>query len=104
MTTKVGRMTRAAVLCLLMAAAMPLTVAGQAPTPPAAVDEFVPLDQLPPEDEIPAAPLVVAAYSAIWVLFMGYVWRLSRRLTQVQREIDQLRRQTSGPPTAGPPA
>ena len=61
MTTKVGRMTRAAVLCLLMAAAMPLTVAGQAPTPPAAVDEFVPLDLLPPEDEIPAAPGVVAA-------------------------------------------
>lgn len=98
------RLAGAAVLFLVVSAAVPASAMAQTPTPPAAVDEFVPLDELPPEAEMPAAPLVVAAYTAIWVLFMGYVWRLSRRLTQVQREIDELRRRTSQVPTSPPPA
>lgn len=87
----------AALLALVVAVAMPMPVEAQgstaAPTPSAARDEFVPLDELPPEAELPAAPLVVAAYSAIWVLVLLYVWSLSRRLTRVQREIDEVRRQ-----------
>ena len=31
-----------------------------------AQDEFVPLDELPPQEQLPAAPLLIAAYSVAW--------------------------------------
>lgn len=65
-------------------------------TPPvtttAAQDGFVPIDELPPEDRLPAAPFLVAAYSITLVLLGGYVWLLWRRLSTVQRELDEVRR------------
>jgi CcmD family protein len=41
---------------------------------------------------MPAAPLVIAAYSIAWILLIGYLWSIWRRLTKVQQEIAQVSR------------
>lgn len=48
--------------------------------------EFVPADTLPRE-ELPATPLVFAAYAFVWVALVAYVFVLWRRLTRVEREL-----------------
>lgn len=58
--------------------------------PPAAQTEFVPVDQLPPEDRLPGAPLLIAAYSFILLAFFGYVMSVGKRLGAVQREVARL--------------
>ena len=59
----------------------------------AAQDGFVPMSDIPPEDQLPAAPLLVAAYSAVWAIAIGYMWTIWRRLSTVERELaDVLRR------------
>jgi len=81
-------------------AQVPAETAPQAPTTTAAQDEFVPIDQLPPEDRLPAAPFLVAAYTVTLVLLAGYVWLLWRRLATVERELAMVRRagRTGGAP------
>jgi hypothetical protein len=61
-----------------------------AQNPPPKVEEYVPISQLPPEDQLPAAPLLIAAYSFVMIVFFLYVVSLSRRLTNVQRDVDRL--------------
>jgi CcmD family protein len=60
------------------------------PAPPAATDEFVPISQLPPQDQLPAAPLLVTAYAFVWLALFGYLLSVGRRLGKVQREVDRL--------------
>jgi CcmD family protein len=62
----------------------------QQPTPPAATDEFVPISQLPPQDQLPAAPLLISAYAFVWVALFGYLLSVGRRLTKVQNEVERL--------------
>ena len=57
------------------------------PQPKAAQDEFVPIDQLPPEEKLPAAPLLIAAYSVAWLAVAGYLFSIWRRLDRVDRDI-----------------
>lgn len=57
------------------------------PQPKAAQDEFVPIDQLPPEEKLPAAPLLIAAYSVAWLAVAGYLFSIWRRLDRVERDI-----------------
>jgi CcmD family protein len=67
----------------------------QAPTrvtpsrPPAAQDEFVPVNDLPESEKLPAAPYLIAAYTIVWLVLLLYVWSLWRRLTQVEQELKQ---------------
>jgi CcmD family protein len=71
----------------------------QTPQPPAH-EGFVPVDQLPGQEQLPAAPLVAAAYGVAWAVVLLYVWSLWRRLARVERELaDVARRIESG---AGP--
>ena len=57
--------------------------------------EFVPVNTLPPGDQLPAAPLLVAAYAFVWIATMLYVWTVWRRLGKVEREMRALeQRQT----------
>jgi CcmD family protein len=51
---------------------------------------FVPVDQLPPGDQLPSAPLLVAAYAFVWVAVLVYVWLLWRRLNKVEGEMRTL--------------
>ena len=60
------------------------------PGPPSATDEFVPISQLPPQDQLPAAPLLVTAYSFVWLALFGYLVSVAQRLSKVQREVERL--------------
>lgn len=67
------------------------TRAVSAQPPPAATDGFVPVTDLPPDEQLPAAPLVLTAYSIIWVGVLVYVGLLWRRLGAVQKDLDALK-------------
>jgi CcmD family protein len=86
---------RAALLCVLLAlglaAAVPLTAQDQPPKRPAQ-DEFVPIDELPPQEQLPAAPLLIAAYSVAWVLVALYLFSIWRRMGRVERELAEVSR------------
>ena len=75
-------------LLLLAGAAAPLRA--QQPAQPQQQNEFVPIDQLPPQDQLPAAPLLITAYAVVLVGLFGYVLSVARRLTTVQRELERL--------------
>lgn len=77
------------VLCAVWAGGE-TTVAAQPPE--AAQDEFVPMGDIPPEDQLPAAPLLVAAYSVVWAIAIGYMWTIWRRLGTVEQELADVSR------------
>ena len=80
------------VLCTVWAGGE-TTVAAQPPE--AAQDEFVPMGDIPPEDQLPAAPLLVAAYSMVWAIAIGYLWSIWRRLDTVERELTSVSRRVA---------
>jgi len=55
-------------------------------------DEFVPMSEVPPEDQLPAAPLLIAAYAFVWIAVMLYIVSVARRLGTVQGELQRLER------------
>lgn len=67
-----------------------LTAQNQTARQPAATDEFVPIDELPPQEQVPAAPMVVAAYSFIWIAVLAYVLSLVKRIRKVETDISAL--------------
>ena len=56
------------------------------PQPPA---DFVPAEN-ESQEQIPAMPLLGAAYGLIWLGVFGYVWSVARRLRKVESEITAL--------------
>ena len=64
--------------------------AGQQQPAPKQQEEFVPVSELPAQDQLPAAPLLVTAYAFVWLALFGYVVSVSRRLSHVQREVERL--------------
>ena len=86
-------------LALVMAGLVASALAGPAAaaTQPPPVEEFVPIDELPEEDRLPAAPFLVASYSIVWILAFGYFWLLSRRMSDVERELADLSRRRPAP-------
>jgi len=83
---------RLVTVVVLVLAAGALAMAGQPPPTPAAQDGFVPVNSLPQAEQLPAAPLLIAAYAFVWVALMVYVWFLWRRMTRVERELADLNR------------
>jgi hypothetical protein len=85
----------ALVVALAGAAAVRATASQPAAPPtaaqPAATDGFVPVTDLPPDEQLPAAPLVLGAYAFIWVAVLVYVGLLWRRLGAVQKDLDALK-------------
>ena len=79
---------------LLASAAPALALSAQQPgsQTEAAREGYVPVKDLPPAEQLPAAPLVLGAYALIWVGVLVYVWSISRRLASVDRELVALRR------------
>ena len=63
------------------------SVSAQQQPPKAAQDEFVPIDQLPPGEQLPAARLLIAAYSVAWLAVAGYLFSIWRRLDRVDRDL-----------------
>jgi CcmD family protein len=70
---------------------MPTVTNAQSPQPPAQ-EEFVPLSEIPPEEQIPAFTLLASAYALVWLVLIVYVWSVSRRLQTVERELTTLSR------------
>lgn len=95
--TDVQRTTIAITLAALLLA--PAGAAGFAagsgqPQPPQ--EEFVPIDQVPPGDQLPAAPLLIGAYAIVWLVVFGYLWSIWRRLSTVERELTELSGRAGG--------
>lgn len=74
------------VLGVLAWCAPPAAAAAQPPPQ----SEFVPVDDIPPGEQIPAINLVAAAYGFVWVVVLGYVWSIARRLQKVESELADL--------------
>jgi CcmD family protein len=64
--------------------------------PPAGQSEFVPMSELPPGDQLRAAPLLIAAYAFVWAATMVYVWTVWRRLNRVETEMRALAHKAPG--------
>ena len=77
---------------VVLAAVMVLAVPSWAAAQPEQVNEFVPIDELPEEDRLPAAPFLISAYSIVWILAFGYFWLLSRRQADIERDLAELAR------------
>ena len=60
--------------------------------PPQAPEGFVPAGDLPAREELPAAPLLIAAYAVAWILIFGYLWSIWQRLARVERDIAEVSR------------
>jgi CcmD family protein len=82
------RFCRALCVATLLLSA-PVAYAAQ---PQPTVDEFVPMEEVPASEQIPAINLVAAAYGFVWVVVVGYVWSLGRRLQKAETEIAALER------------
>lgn len=83
------------VLVVIAGVALPATasVAGaQTPAAQTVPEGFEPVTDIPPEEQLPAAPLVAGAYAFIWLAMLVYVGLLWRRLGAVQKDLDALKR------------
>ena len=69
-----------------------VTAAAQEGRAPAGQEEYVPVSELEDIEQLPAAPLVMTAYAAIWIGVFVYLWSIWRRLGTVDRELGTLRR------------
>ena len=80
--------------CLALTVCGAALQAQQPPQPPAG---FVPADTVKPQEQLPAAPLVIGAYAVAWVAVFGYLWSIWNRLGRVERDLqDVSRRQAAG--------
>ena len=62
--------------------------------------EFQPVTEIPASEQLPSAPLVIAAYAFVWLAFMVYVWMMWRKLGKVEQELDTLAAQIAKPRAA----
>jgi hypothetical protein len=69
--------------------ALLLVAPGLAAQPPGQ-DQFVPVKELPPSEQMPAAPLLITAYAVFLVLVVFYVWTIARRLNKVDTDMRTL--------------
>jgi CcmD family protein len=65
---------------------------------PSQQNEYVPIDQLPPQESMPAAPLLIGAYIVVWLGLMGYLFWIWRRIARVEADMQALQRRTTGSP------
>lgn len=97
MTTKCSRWRRlrTLIVCVMLMAPVAGSAAasGQPAQPPRTADEgFVPIDQLPPDEKLPAAPFLIAAYAIAWVAVAGYLFSIWQRLGRVERDLADVSR------------
>ena len=83
----------ALVSCVLLGATL---FAQQPPQGGAATDGFVPLSSLPPGEGLPAAPFLIGSYAFFLLLMLFYLWTIWRRLSKVEKEMQELARRQGG--------
>jgi CcmD family protein len=81
--------TLAVVVLALACGNGPFTTAASA-QPPKQPSQYVPIDQLPPGEQLPAARLLIGAYVFVPVVLFLYLVSVARRMGTVQREIERL--------------
>ena len=52
--------------------------------------EFKPVTEIPASEQLPSAPLVIAAYAFVWLAFVFYVWMMWRKLGKVEQDLNAL--------------
>ena len=52
--------------------------------------EFKPVTEIPASEQLPSAPLVIAAYAFVWLAFLVYVWMMWRKLGKVEQDLSAL--------------
>jgi CcmD family protein len=81
-------------VCLLFLGMFTISaLAAQPPQPP---EGFVPAANLPGQEQLPAAPLVITAYSVVWLLVFGYLWSIWRRIARAERDLADVTRRVEG--------
>lgn len=83
-----NRYLRLAGVCLF--AVLCTAAPSLAQQPPERQSEYVPVDTLPQQERMPAAPLLIGAYVVVLLAFFGYVLSVAKRLQKVQAEIERL--------------
>jgi CcmD family protein len=91
----VARGLAAALVIVCCVSAFPSAQAAGQPQGQRPQDEFVPVRDLPQQDQLPAAPLLVAAYIVVWLTLLVYLWTIWRRLGKVDQELAALTRRLS---------
>ena len=79
------------VVCLAV-----LAVAAFAQQPPQPPEGFVPASSVQGQEHLPAAPLVITAYSVVWLLVLGYLWSIWRRIARAEQEVAEVSRRIAG--------
>ena len=83
--------------CMLAVLAVVVVMAGTAAAQ--GDKQWEAVAEVPASEQLPAAPLLVTAYAIVWLVPMGYLWAIWRRLDSVEREIKDLeRRGAAGSP------
>ncbi|MGE3277261.1 MAG: CcmD family protein [Vicinamibacterales bacterium] len=85
------RIIRIVAVVTLLVGAWPAAAAQ--PTPEQQ-NEFVPMTEVPPEEQMPAPTMVASAYGFAWIAILGYFWVVSRRLGRVEKELQHLERES----------
>ena len=80
------------VVLLLVVGTESIAATQQPKAPPEQQSDFRPLSERPPQEELPAARLVIAAYSFVMLTLFAYLFSLSKRLGGVKQEIERLER------------
>ena len=78
-------------ICLIVVFLLNAQLSAQRPQ-----SEFLPVTEIPASEQLPAAPLVIAAYAFVWIAFLAYVWLMWRRLGKVEQELSALSRSLRG--------
>ena len=65
-----------------------------------AQSEFKPVTEIPASEQMPSAPLVIAAYAFVWLAFTVYVWLMWRKLGKVEQDLHALGTQIGKPRAA----
>ena len=91
MKTAILRSVTCVGLALACVALLSASLASAAQPPPSEQqEEFLPIDELPPEEQLAAAPLLIGAYVFVVAVLFLYLYSLARRMTTVQREVERL--------------
>ena len=77
------------VLSLFVAVGAPV---GALQPPTTSQEKFVPIDQLPPTEKLPAAPFLISAYAIVWLIAMFYIWTVWQRVNKLEGEFRALER------------
>jgi len=71
------------------------TVSALAQQPPQPPEGFVPASSVQGQEHLPAAPLVITAYSVVWLLVFGYLWSVWGRIAKAEGDLADVSRRVS---------